>query len=129
MTWRLYYDGFCNLCHRSQLRAARWADRRGQLLEIVPLQHPDAVGKGYGDAMVLEAERTYVGADAWIRLLSLSSAPWLSPLLGSPMIRPFVRLGYGVVARYRKAWFGTRACPIQRPNLDSAESKEPAAKV
>jgi len=115
MLWKLYYDGGCNLCHASQLRAERWAQKFGQPLEVDILQSPEAIEKGYsGDAMVLEAERTYIGPEAWMKLLTI--APWYLRWLGwlgkyFP-VRPILRWGYGVVARYRFKWFGTRACPV-----------------
>ncbi len=115
--WRLYYDGGCNLCHTSQLRAERWAKRYGQELVAMPLQSAEAQDKGYNTgAMVLEADRVYTAGDAWIKLLSI--APWplrlLYILARIPGLRQLIHLGYAVVDRYRLKWFGTRTCELPR---------------
>lgn len=113
--WKLYYDGGCNLCHESKLRVERWAEKRGMPLEVDILQSQEAVEKGYGQAMVLETEeRVYTGFDAWLFLLRL--APWyfrwIAPLGRFPLTAWFVRWVYGMVAKYRYKWFGTRSCQI-----------------
>ncbi|MBV6457380.1 MAG: hypothetical protein HONBIEJF_00488 [Fimbriimonadaceae bacterium] len=114
MTWTLYYDGGCNLCHVSRLQAEDWAHRAGQPLNVDVLQGGAAIEKGYGEAMVLEAEKVYIGADAWLKLLTI--APWYLRwvgLLGKlPVFREILKLGYGIVAKYRKKWFGSRACAL-----------------
>ncbi len=115
MTWKLYYDGECNLCHGSQLRVVKWALAHGQLIETEVLQSGEAAEKGYGpDAMVLEAERVYKAEAAWLRLMLV--APWYVRWVGwlglVPGVRHVLALGYRIVARYRKRWFGTRTCPL-----------------
>lgn len=116
MAWKLYYDGGCNLCHASKLRVERWAERAGQPLDVDILQSPEAIEKGYGEAMVLEADQVYIGADAWLRLMSV--APWYLRWIGFMRhTRPTRWLAttlYGIVARLRYRLFGRRACPIPR---------------
>ena len=75
-TWNLYYDGGCNLCHMSKLRAERWAERAGRPLHVEVLQSEEALEKSYGVSdMVLEADgRVFKRADAWLKLMTL--APW-----------------------------------------------------
>ncbi|MCW5941394.1 MAG: DUF393 domain-containing protein [Fimbriimonadaceae bacterium] len=119
MAWTLYYDGGCNLCHASKLRAEAWAARAGQPLVVAVLQSPAAIAKGYLEAdgatqMVLETEdEVLYAADAWLRLMEI--APWTLRWIAfvcrvAPLRRLAKRL-YFVVARYRYRWFGTRACP------------------
>jgi predicted DCC family thiol-disulfide oxidoreductase YuxK len=102
------------LCHVSKLRAERWAEQAGQALRVDVLQSAEAITKGYGDAMVLEADRVYFGADAWLKLMTLSPwyLRWLAWLGRWPLVGPLMKFGYAVVARYRKKWFGSRACPV-----------------
>lgn len=114
MTWRLYYDGGCNLCHASKLRAEAWAQRAGQPLEVDILQSESAIAKGYGDAMVLEADRVYKAADAWLMLMTL--APWYLRWVAwtrhTPPTLALARGVYSLVARVRYRLFGRRACPL-----------------
>lgn len=115
MTWKLYYDGECNLCHGSQLRVVKWAAKSGQPVETEVLQSAEAESKGYrGDAMVLEADKVYYAESAWLRLMRV--APWHLRWVGwlgfVPGVRWLLGVGYRIVARYRKKWFGTRACPL-----------------
>lgn len=116
MTWKLFYDGGCNLCHRSQLQAERWAKRAGQELHVDVLQSDEATSKGYGDAMVLEADRVYVASDAWFKILTIS--PWYVAWLGifrlTPPTRWLASKCYDLIAKYRRKWFGTRECQLPR---------------
>lgn len=127
--WTLYYDGGCNLCHASQLRAVRWASRSGQALNAVPLQSAEAMEKGYTlDGMVLERDGSvYRAAQAWIELLSI--APWYLRWLHwagkAPVFRPLLTWGYGVVAKYRIKWFGKRECSLHgRPGPSTQSGSE-----
>ena len=115
MTWKLYYDGECNLCHGSQLQVVKWAKRAGQEIETDVLQSEAAFAQGYkGDAMVLEADKVYFAEDAWLRLMNV--APWYLRWVGwigsIPGIHQILGLGYRLVAKYRKRWFGNRSCPL-----------------
>jgi predicted DCC family thiol-disulfide oxidoreductase YuxK len=113
--WKLFYDGGCNLCHASKLRAEAWANRAGQPLKVDILLSDEAIAKGYGSAMVLEADgEVFTAADAWMRLMTI--APWyLRWLTVFRLTRPtmaLARWAYGVVAKYRIKWFGSRACEV-----------------
>lgn len=116
MAWSLFYDGGCNLCHTSRLRAEDWAEAAGVPLVAHPLQSPEAAKKGYGgDAMILEADDgVYVGADAWLKLMSLAPGylRWIYPLRRVPLLRQLLAWGYGIVARHRIKWFGSRECKL-----------------
>jgi predicted DCC family thiol-disulfide oxidoreductase YuxK len=108
--WTLFYDGGCNLCHQGKLRVEQWARRAGVNLRVEVLQSAEAVGKGYGDAMVLEVGgRPLFGADAWIETMKIAPFPFRLALW---LPRPLLRFGYGLVARNRYRIFGRRSCPI-----------------
>lgn len=113
-SWKLFYDGGCNLCHASQLKAEIWAKRAGQPLQVEVLQSPEAIQKGYSADMVLEADRVYRGADAWLKLLEIAPwyLRWAAWMAKVPPLRAVMAMGYRVVARYRHKWFGTRTCAI-----------------
>ncbi len=113
--WKLYYDGTCNFCHASQLRVVRWAGRSGQPLDVELLQSPDAVAKGYGKDMVLEADgRVYHGGDAWLKALDIGPwyLRWLQVMSLTPPTRWLVWRIYRIVARVRHRLMGRRACPF-----------------
>ncbi len=114
MTWKLFYDGGCNLCHVSKLRVEKWAVKAHQPLDVDILLSDEAINKGYGDAMVLEADKVYQGADAWLKLMTISPwyLRWIGWLASVPIFRPFLKWAYGVVAKYRYKWFGTRECQV-----------------
>lgn len=115
MRWKLFYDGGCNLCHVSKLRVEKWAERKRFPLDVEIVQSEEGVRKGYGSAMVLETEDgALFGADAWLELMKLAPwhMNWLHYLGHFPGMRSLLKWGYGIVAKYRYKWFGTRACPI-----------------
>lgn len=96
----------------------RWAERAKLKLNVDVLQSADAIEKGYGSAMVLEIDgQPLFGADAWLAMMQI--APWYLGWVGwlgqVPGIRQMMKLGYGIVARYRYRWFGTRSCPLPQP--------------
>ena len=113
--WKLYYDGECNLCHASQLRAVRWAKQAGQPMDVELLQSPEAQAKGYGKHIVLEADgRVYFGGDAWLRALRLAPAPlrWISLGSKTALTRAIVAVVYACVAKVRRRLMGKRSCPL-----------------
>jgi len=114
-TWKLFYDGGCNLCHVSKLRAEKWAKKAGQPMDVDVLLGDEAISKGYGEAMVLEADgQVLTAADAWLKILTIG--PWyLRWLPWMRLTKPtmfLARMGYRIVDRYRYRWFGTRECQI-----------------
>ena len=114
-TWKLFYDGGCNLCHVSQLRAEKWAKKAGQPLDVDVLLSDEGLAKGYGDAMVLEADgKVYEAADAWMKIMTV--APWYFRWVGwfakTKPTMAIAKFFYGIIAKYRRKWFGTRACQI-----------------
>src|SRR5579884_1253255 len=112
MAWKLFYDGGCNLCHTSKLKAEKWAERAGQPMEVDILQSDEAIEKGYqGDVMVLEADgQVYYGADAWLKIMTIAPwyLRWVSVMRYTPPTRWLARVAYALVARIRYKLFGTR---------------------
>jgi predicted DCC family thiol-disulfide oxidoreductase YuxK len=116
-TWKLFYDGGCNLCHASQLRVERWARRAGQPLAVDVLVSDEGIAKGYGQVMVLEADGTvFQAADAWMKVMTI--APWywrwISLFAKTKPTLWVMRVFYGIVAKYRLKWFGTRECQLRK---------------
>lgn len=112
----LYYDGGCNLCDVSQTRAGKWALRAKVPMRAVMLQEEEAIEKGYSEAMVLETpDGVFQAADAWLELMR-RVAPWyLKPVSWMVLTKPtraLARWAYGIVAKYRIKWFGSKACAI-----------------
>lgn len=115
MTWKLFYDGGCNLCHTSKLKVERWAATKGQDLQAIPFQSSEGIERGYlNGPMVLEADQIYKGADAWMQLSLL--APWWLQILFVPARLPglnlITRMVYNLIAKYRIKLFGSRECQI-----------------
>jgi len=116
MSWKLFYDGGCNLCHTSQLRAERWAKKANQPLTVDVLLSDEAIAKGYGDAMVLEAEdKVYFAAEAWLKMLTVAPwyLRWVSIFRKNKLTLAMAKKVYGVVAKYRFKWFGSRECQVR----------------
>ena len=114
-TWKLFYDGGCNLCHASKLRVEKWAEKADQPMVADVLLSDEALAKGYGDKMVLEADgKVYTAADAWIRMMSVAPwyLRWIRAFAATKPTMALMRWAYGIVAKYRYKWFGTRACQV-----------------
>ncbi len=114
--WTLYYDGGCNLCHTNKLLLEKWAERAGQPLSVDVLQSDQGIAKGYTlDGLVLEIDgNPHFGYDGWLEAVKV--APWYFRWIYSirklAPVRWVAKIGYGIVAKYRLKWFGTRACQI-----------------
>jgi len=108
--WRLYYDSDCKLCRACERRAVSWASRAGVELLTIPLSSEEAFSKGYGRALVLEADEVSYAEAAWLELLGL--APW--PLRALALVRRvrsgrvFARLIYNLVASNRSCTVRSR---------------------
>jgi predicted DCC family thiol-disulfide oxidoreductase YuxK len=114
-TWKLFYDGGCNLCHVSKLRAERWAEKAGQPLQVDVLSSDEAIAKGYGELMVLEADgEVLMGADAWMKLMTIAPwyLRWVALFRRTKPTMAMARFFYGMVAKYRYKVFGRRTCQV-----------------
>ena len=105
--WRLFYDSNCAFCTTSMRRAVRWAERSGTPIVAVPLSGDEAVRKGYGADLALEADRVYLAGDAWLKLFGI--APWY--LRGISLLR-LTRLTRSLVARLYTVVASRRSCRI-----------------
>ncbi len=82
-----------------------------------------ALAKGYGEAMVLEADgKVFKAADAWMKVMTI--APWfLRWIAVFAKTKPTMAVAswmYGIVAKYRIRWFGSRQCQIPKVNHGSS---------
>lgn len=112
-TWKVYYDAGCNVCHHSQLRMVKWAQKRGQSLEAIPLQSEEAAAKGYADEMVVEIDgKPFFRHEGWAQVLKL--APWYLRWVGVFSGTAPFRWTYNFVAKWRYRLFGRRTCPIPK---------------
>jgi predicted DCC family thiol-disulfide oxidoreductase YuxK len=121
------FDGVCNLCNGFvQFVIAR--DPAGQF-QFAALQSEPArrvlsvhdAPRPLPDAIVLVEEGTvYTGSTAALRIARRLTGPWslAAALLAVP--RPLRDWLYGVVARHRYRWFGTRGvCMVPTAALRS----------
>ena len=116
----VFYDGACDMCSRS----VAWAlarDSRG-LLRAEPAQSPAAAarlgtraGAALGALHVWSEDRGVErGSDAVAALLArLPGWGAIAAVLASPLVRPFARVGYRVVAANRHI-LGAPACEVPR---------------
>lgn len=126
MVWKLYYDGGCNLCDRSKTKAEKWAEKARQPLDADILQGDEAIEKGYfmDGAMTLEADgKVYQAADAWMKLMTIAPwyLRWISWFGATKPTMAVAKWCYGIVAKYRYKWFGTKACPIPQKKAQTEE--------
>jgi hypothetical protein len=93
--------------------------RRRQPLHVDVLQSNDSLDKGYTlEGLVLEIDgQPHIGYDGWLESMKVS--PWyLQGFYALRKLAPFryvAKIGYGIVAKYRLKWFGTRTCQIPQP--------------
>ena len=84
-------------------------------MDVDVLLSDEAIAKGYSEAMVLEADgQVLTAADAWLKLMTIAPwyLRWLSSFAKFAPTMAIARWFYGVVAKYRYKWFGTRACQV-----------------
>jgi predicted DCC family thiol-disulfide oxidoreductase YuxK len=75
----------------------------------------EAIAKGYGEAMVLEADgQVLQAARAWMKIMEIAPwyLRWVSWFGKTAPTMAIAQFFYRIVARYRLKWFGTRACQI-----------------
>jgi hypothetical protein len=94
--------------------------RRMQPLPYKPIEDRKmGLDKGYTlEGLVLEIDgQPHIGYDGWLESMKVS--PWyLQGFYALRKLAPFryvAKIGYGIVAKYRLKWFGTRTCQIPQP--------------
>jgi predicted DCC family thiol-disulfide oxidoreductase YuxK len=113
----LLYDGECTFCARSVRLLDRFARRpfekrpSREVLATLPAEVACTVS---GQMLWLESDGTiWGGSQALLYALRATGWPFLAFLLGNPVMRPFTRLGYRIVARLRHR-FGAPVCELPR---------------
>jgi len=111
----LLYDGECGFCSRSvrtlERLARRTFDKRPS--RDVLAQLPEPVSRTVSGQMLwLEPDGSvWGGSQALLRALRASGWPAVAWLLGNPLVRPFTRAGYRLVARLRHR-LAPAVCPL-----------------
>jgi predicted DCC family thiol-disulfide oxidoreductase YuxK len=101
----LLYDGECGFCSRSVRLLERFARKpfekrpSREVLATLPQEIASTVS---GQMLWLESDGTiWGGSQALLCALRATGWPFLAFLLGNPVVRPFTRAGYRIVARLR----------------------------
>ena len=101
----LLYDGECAFCSRSVRLLERFARRpfeRRPSREILATLPEEVALTVSGQMLWLESDGTiWGGSQALLCALRATGWPFLAFLLGNPVVRPFTRAGYRIVARLR----------------------------
>lgn len=119
----ILFDGQCRLCH-GMVRFVLRRDRRGRF-HFAALQSPlaqDLCGRFGHDAASLQSVAVWHGgqlllrSDATIQIARELGWPWRAAAVLRLLPRPLRDWGYGVVARNRYRWFGSRqSCALPEP--------------
>ena len=102
----LLYDGECGFCSRSVRMLERFArtpfEKRPSREVLATLPEEVALTVS-GQMLWLESDGTiWGGSQALLCALRATGWPFLAFLLGNPVVRPFTRAGYRIVARLRR---------------------------
>jgi len=115
-TYTVIYDAQCGVCSRSVawLRGQRadqpfrfLAAESEEAIRLVPVRPPNQM------AIVSPTGEVLLGAEGWIGCMStIPRYRALAKVAGWPVVKPFVKAGYGLIARNRRrlsALLGRRA--------------------
>ena len=112
----IVFDGMCVMCSRfAQTVMRRDGARRFRLLAAQSAlgaalyRHYGLDPVSYETNVLIEDGRAYFKSEASLRILSRLGLPWSLAVVGWVLPRPLRDAVYGVVARNRLRWFGTRA--------------------
>jgi predicted DCC family thiol-disulfide oxidoreductase YuxK len=122
VSYTVIYDAHCGVCSRS----VAWLQRQRadeplrflaadseEAVRLVPVRPPNQM------AIVAPSGEVLLGSDGWIACMSvLPRYRWMARMMAWPGLKPFVRVGYGLVARNRlriSAMLGRKAdvCEIR----------------
>lgn len=111
----LLWDGECGFCARSVAWFHRLARREVATGPVQPLLHtlPESVrATALRQVLLLDTNGEISGGILAIaRALALANRPGLSRLLTFPLLYPFFRVGYRLIARLRFLFPSPNACP------------------
>jgi len=105
MSYTVIYDAHCGVCSWS----VAWLQRQKadqpfrflasdseEAIRLVPVRPPNQM------AIVAPSGEVLLGSDGWIGCMSvLPRYKWAARVMAWPVVNPFVRLGYGIVAKNR----------------------------
>lgn len=121
----IVFDGLCVMCS-AWARFVLRHDARGRF-RLLPTQTPlgRAIYRHYGldpenyqTNLLIEGGRVFVKADGSIRMFVGLGAPWAAAAALRIVPLPWLDALYGVVARNRLKWFGTRqVCMLTAPGM------------
>ena len=121
-SYTVIYDARCGVCSRSVAWLKRQkadqplrflASDSEEAVRLVPVRPPNQM------AIVSPTGEVLLGSDGWIGCMStLPRYRMIASVMAWPVVNPFVRLGYGIVARNRlriSAMLGRKAdaCEIR----------------
>jgi predicted DCC family thiol-disulfide oxidoreductase YuxK len=73
------------------------ASESDEAVRLVPVRPPNQM------AIVSPAGEVLLGADGWIGCMqTIPRYRWMAKVAGWTVVKPFVKLGYGVIARNRR---------------------------
>lgn len=114
----LLYDGECGFCSRSVRLLERFARKpfeKRPSREVLATLPEEVALTVSGQMLWLEPDGTiWGGSQALLRALRATGWPYLAFLLGNPIVRPFTRAGYRIVARLRHK-IGPSVCELPPP--------------
>jgi predicted DCC family thiol-disulfide oxidoreductase YuxK len=100
------YDAQCGVCSRSVAWLRRQdarpamrflASESEEAVRLVPVRPPNQM------AIVSPMGEVLLGADGWIGCMqTIPRYRWMARVAGWPVVKPFVMLGYGVIAKNRR---------------------------
>lgn len=102
----IIYDAYCGVCSRS----VAWLQRQradqplrflaahsDEAVRLVPVRPPNQM------AIVAPSGEVLLGSEGWVACMSvLPRYRWAARAMGWPVLKPFVRVGYGLVAKNRR---------------------------
>ncbi len=101
----LLYDGECGFCSRTVRLFERFARRpfkKRPSREVLALLPDEVASTVSGQMLWLEPDGSiWGGSQAVLHLLRATGWAWIAFLLGNPLVGPFTRVGYSIVARLR----------------------------
>jgi predicted DCC family thiol-disulfide oxidoreductase YuxK len=112
----LLYDGECGFCSRSVRlleRVARRPFEKRPSSEALAQLPAEVAATAQAQMLWRDADGTlWGGSEALLRALQAAGWPGVAWVLGNPLVRPFTRAGYRLIARIRHR-LGAPVCALR----------------